>query len=153
MTKLICSSDILTTTIDYFRVAGRARKECVVFWLVPRQTDATRIVEVYRPQQQAHADQFWIPPEAMTCLMRHLREHKLKFAAQVHSHPQEAFHSRADDHWAVIRHAGALSIVVPDFASHTNASNFMNEAKFYQLSRDDRWLEVDHVLDVFELLV
>lgn len=152
MTKLICSPETLTTTIDHFRVAGRARKECVVFWLVPRQIDATRIIEVYRPQQRAHADQFWIPPEAMTDLMRHLRERKLKLAAQVHSHPREAFHSRADDHWAVIRHAGALSIVVPDFAAHTDAGNFMSEAKFYQLSRDDRWVEVERSVDALELV-
>ena len=153
MTKLNCSSDILKTTIDHFRAAGRTHKECVVFWLVPRQTNAARIVEVYRPQQQAHADQFWIPPDAMTTLMRHLREHKLKLAAQIHSHPQEAFHSRADDHWAVIRHAGALSIVVPDFASHTDTGNFMHEAKFYQLSHDDRWSVVECGFDVLEVVV
>jgi len=34
-------------------------------------------------------------------------------AAQVHSHPDEAFHSKGDDEWAIVRHEGALSIVVP----------------------------------------
>ena len=152
MTRLHCSAATLDETIDHFRAAGRIQKECVVFWLVPRQADAMRIVEVYRPQQEAHADQFWIPPDAMAVLMRHLRDSKLKLAAQVHSHPHEAFHSYADDRWAVIRHAGALSIVVPDFAAHTDASNFMQEAKFYQLSRDDRWLEVQRGFDVLEVV-
>ncbi|WP_424187703.1 hypothetical protein ACOBQX_07915 [Actinokineospora sp. G85] len=37
------------------------------------------------------------------------------YVARVHSHPGEAFHSRADDANPVLTHQGALSIVVPFF--------------------------------------
>ena len=37
------------------------------------------------------------------------------FAARIHSHPADAFHSPADDANPVLTHEGALSIVVPFF--------------------------------------
>jgi hypothetical protein len=37
------------------------------------------------------------------------------YVARIHSHPAEAFHSRADDANPVLTHEGALSIVVPFF--------------------------------------
>jgi hypothetical protein len=38
-----------------------------------------------------------------------------RYVARIHSHPAEAFHSRADDANPVLTHEGALSIVVPFF--------------------------------------
>ncbi|MBW0110473.1 Mov34/MPN/PAD-1 family protein [Pseudonocardia saturnea] len=37
------------------------------------------------------------------------------FVARIHSHPDKAFHSAADDANPVLTHVGALSIVVPYF--------------------------------------
>jgi hypothetical protein len=37
------------------------------------------------------------------------------YVARIHSHPAEAFHSRADDANPVLTHEGALSVVVPFF--------------------------------------
>lgn len=38
-----------------------------------------------------------------------------RYAARVHSHPGEAFHSSADDRNPALTHEGALSLVVPYF--------------------------------------
>jgi hypothetical protein len=35
--------------------------------------------------------------------------------AQVHSHPNEAYHSEADDEYAIVTAEGGLSFVVPNF--------------------------------------
>jgi proteasome lid subunit RPN8/RPN11 len=153
MTALRCSRDQVNATLEHLRTAGEDGKECVVLWLTPRTSAGSHeVTEVFRPLQQARADQFRIPPEAMSALMQHLRERKLKLVAQIHSHPFEAFHSLADDHWAIVRHVGALSIVVPDFAANTAPENFTDQAKFYQLSAADRWLETEVVPSVFEIL-
>jgi hypothetical protein len=37
------------------------------------------------------------------------------YVARIHSHPGEAFHSRADDANPALSHVGALSVVVPYF--------------------------------------
>ena len=74
-----------------------------------RWSAAPVIVEAYVPEQEAEVDYFHIPPSGMMALMAHLRERRLGLAAQVHSHPARAFHSLADDKWAIVRHEGAMS--------------------------------------------
>jgi len=37
--------------------------------------------------------------------------------AQVHSHPTEAYHSEADDRFAIVTAEGGLSLVVPNFGN------------------------------------
>lgn len=143
MTPLCCPSDLVEETLAHLRAAGRDGRECVVFWLAERPVRPGAVIrEVYRPEQYAARNIFRIPPEAMTELMAHLRMRRLSLAAQVHSHPGRAFHSRADDVWAVVRHEGALSIVVPDFAERVDAQTFINMTATFRLSPKDRWLGV-----------
>ena len=73
---------------------------------------------------------------------------RLMVAAQVHTHPQEAFHSPADDHWAVLRHVGALSLVLPCFARDTTADTFVEQAKVYSLTQADEWDEIPFQRDI-----
>lgn len=63
--------------------------------------------------------------------------------AQVHSHPEEAFHSSADDDWAVIRHEGALSLVVPYFAARTTVETFARDLAAFVLSSRNHWTEIE----------
>jgi hypothetical protein len=74
--------------------------------------------------------------------MEYLKRDRRRILAQVHSHPEQAFHSKADDKWAVIRHEGALSLVLPRFAFATTSSNFFEQAVTFSLSVDDNWLQV-----------
>lgn len=74
--------------------------------------------------------------------MNVLGEGGLKIAAQVHSHPQEAFHSSADDTWAIVRHEGALSLVVPYFAQRTTDTSFLADQKTYRLDALNRWTNI-----------
>ncbi|MHC2297262.1 hypothetical protein ACVJBD_001468 [Rhizobium mongolense] len=74
-------------------------------------------------------------------LLAHLREKRLRVLAQIHSHPGRAFHSEADDEWAIVRHAGALSLVLPRFAQEATVDNFLGLAATYVLSTQNRWEE------------
>src|ERR1044072_177875 len=143
MNQLRCRHTLIDETLHTLRTAGRRGTEGVVLWLVPRPlTNGSAIAEVFVPEHTAEADVFRIPPSGMTTLMAHLRARKLALAAQVHSHPGPAFHSRADDVWAIVRHAGALSIVVPEFARDVTSANFLQRSATFCLSADDRWLEL-----------
>jgi proteasome lid subunit RPN8/RPN11 len=139
---ITCEGAHLVTTLDHLRDGGRDNCECVVLWLGRREGASVIVQEVYRPKQIAKADMFWIPPEGMDALKLLMRRRRLMVAAQVHSHPGGAFHSAADDQWAIVRHEGALSIVVPEFALHTFRENFFDHAKAYQLSPANEWCEV-----------
>lgn len=143
MIRLSCPAPLIEETLEALRDAGRGGKERVVLWLAPRRLiDEPTIAAVYVPRQYTAEDYFRIPPEGMTALMAHLRSRRLALLAQVHSHPGRAFHSRADDLWAVVRHEGGLSIVVPRFAAGITAVNFMAKAAVFRLSREDHWREV-----------
>lgn len=142
MNMISCSRQHVDDTVRHLQKAGRRRMECVVLWLGRPRSGVTEIAECYRPLQTARADQFRIPPNGMTALQAKLRAERLMVAAQVHSHPREAFHSRADDAWAIVRHEGALSLVVPDFAQQVTAANFMDLTKVYRFSSSAKWCEV-----------
>ncbi|SRR5260370_2496867 len=143
MTLLFCPAPLIDETLEALRDAGRQGKERVVLWLAPRRLmEGPIIAEIYVPLQEAAEVYFRIPAKGMTALMTHLRARRLALVAQVHSHPGRAFHSRADDEWAVVRHEGGISIVVPRFAAGVTATNFMAKAAVFRLSSEDRWLEV-----------
>lgn len=128
-------------TISLLHSAGH--RECVLLWLGRREAGIQRIVEVFRPAQRASVDYFEIPRDGMAQLMTHLRTKNLYVASQVHTHPGEAFHSAADDKWAIVRHQGALSIVLPRFAKTTTPDNFLAEAAVYQFSPLSEWIRVE----------
>jgi proteasome lid subunit RPN8/RPN11 len=61
-------------------------------------------------------------------------------AGQVHSHPADAYHSSTDDHYPLVTLTGALSVVVPDFASH--APDDINNWAWYRLISTGTWAEL-----------
>lgn len=140
--RLVCDSSIIETTLMHLRNAGRNRCECVVLWLGKRDVESIRITEAYRPLQTAQADMFHIPREGMAELHGKLRQNRVMVAAQIHSHPFQAFHSKADDRWAIVRHENALSLVVPNFASETTLHNFLTQTKIFRFSATAIWTEV-----------
>jgi proteasome lid subunit RPN8/RPN11 len=75
----------------------------------------------------------------MAAVFDELRSERLMIVAQVHSHPGDAFHSEADDEWAIVRHEGAYSIVVPRFARGVSVRSFVQDAAVYKLSAEDVW--------------
>jgi proteasome lid subunit RPN8/RPN11 len=146
MTLLECPAALVDQTLEALRDAGHKGVERVVFWLGHRnEAGRCTVVETYTPQQEAAVDYFRIPPDGMIAFMRHLRRQHVVLLAQVHSHPDAAFHSLADDKWAVVRHVGGLSIVVPTFAFGATAANFETRSAVFCLTSDDRWLLVDKI--------
>lgn len=140
MSVLTLPIPILADTLARLRDGGRLRHERAALWLasaLPGGTGSVR--EVYEPQQETAKDYFHLPPESLQALMARLRASRLKVAAQIHTHPGEAFHSDADAKWAIVRHVGALSLVLPRFAATTTVANFLEEVMIYQLSEANEW--------------
>lgn len=143
MTPVKCSSHIIDASLTALRKGVSARTERVLLWLGRDQPGAYRVLEVYEPEQETGIDYFRIPPESMRSLMGHLRKSRQKIVAQIHTHPGRAFHSEADDQWAIIRHVGALSLVLPYFASSTTVDNFHAQVMAYELSTENQWCWID----------
>jgi proteasome lid subunit RPN8/RPN11 len=142
-TLLQLPANIVEDSLEILREAGRARCERVVFWLGKRSIHAASpVTELYVPEQAAARDYFHISAASMTKLMQQLRAKRLSLLGQIHSHPGKAFHSEADDNWAVVRHRGAISVVVPHFAAEVSSSTFSQYAEVFQLSAADTWERV-----------
>jgi len=76
--------------------------------------------------------------ETLFKLNRTLAETGLRLIAQVHSHPGEACHSRADDEYAIVTAEGGFSLVVPDFGK---APQDPSEWAIYRLTNGN-WREL-----------
>jgi hypothetical protein len=139
---MVCPISLIETTLKHLQDSGRKGVECVVLWLGERQGQSIFVREAYRPAQIAERDMFRIPPEGMDAIKALIRARRLMVAAQVHSHPKRAFHSFADDRWAIVRHEGALSLVLPRFATSTTAASFNVDVKLFRLSISNEWLEI-----------
>lgn len=140
MSPLEITSALIALTVDHLRAS--CTSERVVLWLGRREGPAVRVFEVFVPLQITDADYFQIPSDGMDALFEHMRTSRLIVAAQVHSHPYDAFHSPVDDEWAIVRHEGALSLVLPRFCQTTSAATFVDDAKVYRLNADDTFVEV-----------
>ena len=69
------------------------------------------------PLARSQARHFVVTADAMSAAGKHLRAHRMRRLAQVHTHPAEwTGHSPFDDDNAYSQRPGAVSIVLPDYA-------------------------------------
>lgn len=149
--KVIVPADIVKRTIEQIQIAGEKTRECMVLWLGERDGQSVTVRELLVPIQIATRVSLDIPRSGVEKIFDELRKRRYMIAAQVHSHPHDAFHSEADDCLALPRHEGAISLVLPEFGLHMSLSSFLAESACYRLSRNDVWEEA-HVRDNVEIL-
>lgn len=136
-------SQVLTESLHLLKAEGQRGKESIVLWLGRASSGVCSITQVYRPEHTASHDRFDISRKAMENLMANLARDGLRTLAQVHTHPFEAFHSDADDRWAIVRHIGALSLVLPYFARETTAETFLSHSATFEFDYTATWRKVD----------
>ena len=90
-----------------------------MLWLGDIEAHAANVQQAFAPSQHGIAGEdglaYFVSGETLFELNRDLAASGLRLIAQVHSHPQEAYHSEADDRYAIVTAEGGLSLVVPDF--------------------------------------
>ncbi len=95
--------------------------ELLVLWLgeIEPQEGKACVKHAFVPKQKPITSEdgvgYFITGHTLFELNRDLAETGLRLIAQVHSHPQDAFHSAADDRYAIITAEGGFSLVVPNF--------------------------------------
>lgn len=140
--RLTVSYETVVHTITRIRQRGVSGAEGVMLWLGRRGGLDANVSEAYEPIYRSKADQFIVPPAGMSALMDRICATGHAVVAQVHSHPQQAFHSKADETWALVKHVGAYSIVLPWFCAHTTTACFWQQAAVFVMQPNGRWLEL-----------
>jgi proteasome lid subunit RPN8/RPN11 len=110
---------VIATTLQVLQQFGSHGCECLVLWIgevTQHQARVTRaVVPDQRPVKSEEGVGYFVDGEILFELNRKLADTGLRLIAQVHSHPQEAYHSETDDRYAIVTADGGLSLVVPDF--------------------------------------
>lgn len=144
VTELRVPSSVLLEGYEFMRSAGRMRLEGLVLWAGKQQNRVFSVTELIIPTQKALTTAEGVcaivEADEMRRLNMYLYRSSLELAAQVHTHPTEAYHSLTDDENAIATTIGSFSIVVPNFAVVDYA---LSECAVYRLDARGNWLEVD----------
>lgn len=132
----------IADTIERIQRRGGMGTEGVMLWLGRRSEVASDVTEAYEPNYWSEEDRFVVPPKGMSALMDRICDTGHAVVAQVHSHPQLAFHSRADEVWALVKHVGAYSIVLPWFGARTTIVSFWQDAAVFVMQPNGKWLQL-----------
>lgn len=146
---------IIQQMLQTMQEFGSRGWELLTLWvgeIEPKEGEA-RVVQAFIPKQKPISSEdgvgYFVESETLFQLNRDLSESGLRLIAQVHSHPQEAYHSEADDRYAIVTAEGGLSLVVPNFG---DAPADPNAWAVYRLhGRDWRELNANEVQSLFEV--
>jgi hypothetical protein len=107
---------VLVSTAALLRDLSAGRREAVVLWQGQVVDAATaQVTKVIVPIQSTSDRHFDVPLNERLRLAQAVSAESEFILVQLHTHPHEAYHSKADDAMAFTKHTGAISIVVPDF--------------------------------------
>lgn len=132
-------NEYISETVRILQRLSDSKVESVVLWLAARKNSTAEVQTVFVPQQETGFDYFIIPPAGVREVLAKCRTERVFVAAQLHTHPFQAFHSEADDDLALIRHENALSFVFPDFASSARLETFSSNVELFRLSGANKW--------------
>lgn len=133
---------VVEETIEVLREAGQQGLEAFVLWGARMDREQTlEFRSAIVPKQTAHRTAsgllVTVEGEALFSANKTLYERGEILAAQVHSHPTNAFHSDTDDCYSLVTLVGALSIVLPDFGRDGLAA--ADRWAWYRLVGPGRW--------------
>jgi len=145
---------VIDFTVQFLRDVGQRGFEGMVLWGGRRTADGqgVDVILAVAPQQRAtRGDEgvmVAVDGDELFRMNADFFRRGLLLCAQVHSHPNEAYHSDTDDAFAVVTIPGGLSLVVPWFArSGIDAET----TAVYRLSRSGEWMHVT-AAEVVELI-
>ncbi len=132
------NGEVLEDTFRHLRACGCGRRECQVLWLSSWGSPQD-IIRVVHPRHQAHVGGFVLDDQWLSDFWLELGETNMGIRVQVHTHPEEAFHSSSDDEFPIIHKPGFLSLVIPNFGL---GSIGFKDAYLTEIQPDGLWQEV-----------
>lgn len=144
--EFVVPIDLVDQTLEPIQEAGRKGYEAFVLWGGRLDEGGRRLVyeSAYFPEQTtSRSDEgllVVVEGDALFRVNRGFYEHGLTLAAQVHSHPTNAYHSDTDDAYPLMTLVGGLSGVVPDFGD--GGRDRLDDWAWYRLVGPGEWVPV-----------
>jgi len=130
--KIILPEKVLRDTFKVFRDYGNQFLEACALWVGVDSKDIFYIKEVWFPLQENSMIDYYVSDIDVHLINVKLNKKNYSAIAQLHSHPNGAFHSCIDDEYPILTLPGSFSIVIPDFANVPIKSS-LNEMVVYRL--------------------
>lgn len=144
--EFVVPLELVHQTLKPLQEAGQKQYEAFVLW-GGRLADGERTLvfeSTYVPEQTTSRTKngllVVVDGDALFRVNRAFYERGLILAAQIHSHPTEAYHSDTDDAYPLMTLLGGLSGVVPDFAQ--GGHDRLDEWAWYRLVGAGEWAAV-----------
>jgi hypothetical protein len=140
------AAEILQETFHTLRECGRGECECAVYWTGP--SDSNLVNGVEHPIHQRLPFGYEINDGWVTDFWKRLAVSKRSIKVQVHTHPDEAFHSATDDKWPIVSQIGFISIVIPCFALGEPS---LDDTWVGRLQTDGKWQRLASAVEAVTL--
>jgi hypothetical protein len=119
VTRFEVSEGLVHATEDALREAGSKGYELFVLWSGNPADETFRVEHMYVPTQQSYKLRRGVCVRVdaieLDRLNRWLYASHQILGVQVHTHPEDAYHSETDDTYPIVTLLGGLSIVAPNF--------------------------------------
>jgi hypothetical protein len=147
------STSIIAESMHALRDGSAGRREWVILWQGRILSESTaEITRLIVPLQITGPYHFNIPLEERLRLLDQVSSQAEFILVQLHTHPQEAFHSQADDRFAITKHIGAISIVIANFGADWSG-DFLNASVHRHLGAGQwRKLRPDEVVELLQVV-
>lgn len=145
--QFVLPARVIDLTVGTLQDIGQKGFEAFVLWggRVDSGGSRCRFESAYCPQQRTTQSESGllveVGGEALFQANRAFFERREILAAQVHSHPTDAYHSEVDDHFPLMTLVGGLSVVIPDFAA--GGREGLDDWAWYRLVSLGRWIEIE----------
>jgi hypothetical protein len=143
ITTVLFPREVLVDAYEFLRKVGVDRFEAVVLFAGTIKENTFSIHDLYIPEQRSyktpHGLMYQVSNDELSILDDWLFERNLFVFCQMHTHPEEAYHSTADDDNCIVTSNGSISIVVPYFAKEPIS---IENWAVYRLARGTGWTQI-----------
>jgi len=124
--------NVLETTLGKFKEYGKKCLEVFAIWVGKEKNIDFIIKDVWIPTQYNTILSYYVPDIDVHKINVELNKKNYSAVAQLHTHPENAFHSCIDDNYSILTLSGSFSIVVPDFGK-ISIRDGLNKMVVYRL--------------------
>ena len=143
ITRVIVPHNKAEAAHSHLRKIGRQGSEAVALWVGVVRENSFEVRETIIPKQTPQRTPtgilFTVSPQELHRINVWLHENEMQIIAQLHSHPQEAYHSELDDELPLATTVGCLSLVIPNFARDPFS---LRRCAIYRLIPDQGWTQL-----------
>jgi hypothetical protein len=143
ITQIKVPSSAAQEANDFLKLAGQHNAEGFALWSGRREGTVFSVESTIIPKQTAYLTETGVcvsvGAEELHRLNVWLYTQKLSLIAQLHSHPEGAYHSETDDTFPIATTIGCLSLVIPDFARFPFS---LSRCAIYRLTAEVKWAYV-----------